>query len=1047
MPRYEFCEGTSNKFWQIELTGTSFTTTFGKLGTAGQSSTKTFDSDAKASLEYTKLIAEKTKKGYLLVSAGNAPATTQPTAPKPAPPKPANTPATVQTFSAPAHHGAPPPPVAPTFNPPPPTMVMPTPPVAEPPGPTLLFTPAATSAAKKEIAAHAVTPRKADNPVGRWITDIYGPFCTHGKTGVQDGVNRGDANSERLSRAVLKEYGSLETMPKVLHVETAAAALQLVVMTAGYRNSTDALIDFWVAHSGLTFALEAFVTSVWPLDTWYSTGVYHPGMASGKAVRWLAPAAQPRSLTNLFYNRSDRVLQGHWLQADPAQRATVRAHAEKLRATGNLLQRSAIASCLLDQAWIDEDLRQHASSGEPAMFSPEALLAASSAADIATYLQQLRDDDLAFFDATPGWASTQHGHVEGGTTYAQLQRFGLDGIDLLCARATATLKAFDPTTYQGVRYGRSLRELLEPMRLARNYAPVVAVAIAIIDRAHDHKISKDEDPRPLAFDCLRSSPTLALPLVQAAAKNKGGKWAKELLPQLERLASGGADEARADAEVSELPPMLLQSKLKFKAPDFWQPVALPRIGLRNGTVLPIAHLDALAAALKAEDQLVPDAIKAIADAQSLADFGWEVFTAWLTSGAPSKEKWAFAALGSLGTDDTARRITPLIRAWPGESQHARAVLGLDVLGAIGSDVALMMLNGIAQKVKFKGLQERAREKMDEIAAKRGMTAEQLADRLVPDLDLDDNGSKTLDFGPRSFRVGFDEALSPFVVDATGTRLKDLPKPNSKDDATLSAEASEAWKAMKKDVRTLAGIQITRMELAMGNARRWSGAEFRNFFVEHPLLTHLVRRLVWGVYAPTTAGARGELQHTFRVAEDRSYADQHDDAFTVPLDAVVGIVHRLHVSDADAAAWGKVFSDYEIAQPFEQLARQVFTLHANEKAGQILTRFKGRVVETKKLLSLLSRGWRKGDAQDAGCIFEMYKVIHPGLVASLPFEMGLNAGGMDYVDPTQTLGTIDFAASTPSWNQRSNLFELAAIDDVTLSEVIRDVESLGTAEQN
>ena len=72
------------------------------------------------------------------------------------------------------------------------------------------------------------------------------------------------------------------------------------------------------------------------------------------------------------------------------------------------------------------------------------------------------------------------------------------------------------------------------------------------------------------------------------------------------------------------------------------------------------------------------------------------------------------------------------------------------------DVALMMLNGIAQKVKFKGLQERAREKMDEIAAKRGMTAEQLADRLVPDLDLDDHGSKTLDFGPRSFRVGFDE---------------------------------------------------------------------------------------------------------------------------------------------------------------------------------------------------------------------------------------------------------------------------------------------------
>lgn len=63
MPRYEFSEGASNKFWQIELTGTSFTTTFGKIGTAGQSSTKAFDSEAKAALEYNKLVAEKTKKG------------------------------------------------------------------------------------------------------------------------------------------------------------------------------------------------------------------------------------------------------------------------------------------------------------------------------------------------------------------------------------------------------------------------------------------------------------------------------------------------------------------------------------------------------------------------------------------------------------------------------------------------------------------------------------------------------------------------------------------------------------------------------------------------------------------------------------------------------------------------------------------------------------------------------------------------------------------------------------------------------------------------
>jgi len=41
------------------------------------------------------------------------------------------------------------------------------------------------------------------------------------------------------------------------------------------------------------------------------------------------------------------------------------------------------------------------------------------------------------------------------------------------------------------------------------------------------------------------------------------------------------------------------------------------------------------------------------------------------------------------------------------------VKGLEVLATIGSDVALMHLDRIAQKVKFKGLQEKARAKMQQ----------------------------------------------------------------------------------------------------------------------------------------------------------------------------------------------------------------------------------------------------------------------------------------------------------------------------------------------
>jgi predicted DNA-binding WGR domain protein len=72
MPRYEFVEGSSSKFWEIQLEGTSFITTYGRIGTDGQSSMKEWDTEARARKEYDKLVAEKVKKGYLLVGGADA---------------------------------------------------------------------------------------------------------------------------------------------------------------------------------------------------------------------------------------------------------------------------------------------------------------------------------------------------------------------------------------------------------------------------------------------------------------------------------------------------------------------------------------------------------------------------------------------------------------------------------------------------------------------------------------------------------------------------------------------------------------------------------------------------------------------------------------------------------------------------------------------------------------------------------------------------------------------------------------------------------------
>jgi predicted DNA-binding WGR domain protein len=62
---FTLTDDKSNKFWNIELQGKSFTVNYGRIGSSGQTQVKDFDDEAKAKKEHDKLVTEKTKKGYV----------------------------------------------------------------------------------------------------------------------------------------------------------------------------------------------------------------------------------------------------------------------------------------------------------------------------------------------------------------------------------------------------------------------------------------------------------------------------------------------------------------------------------------------------------------------------------------------------------------------------------------------------------------------------------------------------------------------------------------------------------------------------------------------------------------------------------------------------------------------------------------------------------------------------------------------------------------------------------------------------------------------
>jgi hypothetical protein len=191
--------------------------------------------------------------------------------------------------------------------------------------------------------------------------------------------------------------------------------------------------------------------------------------------------------------------------------------------------------------------------------------------------------------------------------------------------------------------------------------------------------------------------------------------------------------------------------------------------------------------------------------------------------------------------------------------------------------------------------------------------------------------------------------------------------------------------------------------------------------------------MWGVY-----GIDGALTDAFRVAEDWTLANAQDSSFMLPDDASVGIAHVLEVPKPMQEAFGQVFADYEILQPFKQLGRETYALTDAERQADKITRYANKTVATGSVMGLINRGWERGQAQDAGWVGWFSKAVGDGLQVDLQLEPGTIVGDMSY-EPKQTFPALTLR-KTGSWD-KDGLVAFERLHPIAASEVLRDVELL------
>lgn len=403
------------------------------------------------------------------------------------------------------------------------------------------------------------------------------------------------------------------------------------------------------------------------------------------------------------------------------------------------------------------------------------------------------------------------------------------------------------------------------------------------------------------------------------------------------------------------------------------------------------------------------------DRQSFADFALSVYDSWFKNGS---KKDGIGFLHALGYVDDARAAALLIKSYRNAPFYPATAAAIAVLGAMGTRTSISGLLTITRFSRYEKAQGYAQDVLENIGDARGLTPQMLEDLAVPDLGLDSNGYMTLDFGPRQFLITLDANLDAVLTGESGNLLKALPKALKNDNAQMAKTATAQWKEFKAALKVQASDQKKRFEQAMLSSRDWDGATFKEVVTNHPLLSKMVRSLVW-------ATVNGGVPDTaFMFDADGRYVTADGGELHLENEARVVVPHPVHL-EGTVETWLQIFAENKLTQPFPQLARKWFA--EGPETEKLISNKDGTKVPLGALRGLKAKGWEFEEG-GAGMVWSVYK-SDEGARASIEVEPGWSLSGFDYEDfgGDQTV-KLDVSGSDP----------------IAYSELVRDFLSLPVA---
>lgn len=370
-----------------------------------------------------------------------------------------------------------------------------------------------------------------------------------------------------------------------------------------------------------------------------------------------------------------------------------------------------------------------------------------------------------------------------------------------------------------------------------------------------------------------------------------------------------------------------------------------------------------------------------------------------------------------------------LKEWYGSrASQGKALIAM--LAWIDHPSATQLMLALGSRFRTKSFQEEATRQAEALAERRGWTLAELADRTVPSAGFDETGTLELSFGPRTFIARMLPDFKVELYNPDGKKIASLPDPRQDDDAEQAKAAKKALGAAKKELKSIVDLQTDRLYEALCTEREWPADDWIAYLHRHPVLRHLVQRLVW------VELVHGKVARTFRPLDDGTFTDHEDNAVELGEGASVRLAHDSLLGADVVSAWQQHLVDYEIKPLFQQIGKGNYELPQAKADNDAIKDFEGHLIEAFALRGrALKLGYTRGPAEDGGW-FHVYEKRFPtlGLQAVLEFT----GSPLPEENRTVALLNLSFASNADNSSWQRGKLTLSKVPKVLLSECYNDL---------